>query len=205
LPGGLLKNIISHGIGKIAEYLQEEDVTVLAHAFTSRFLEDIGEAGIVDELRVIISSNRRITAYFTFSSQMSPSVQQFRVYGPKNSLIADYRHQTLIRIPRNYTSYLNQFIPPLFEGKQHIANGLNNIRRFLRRDFHSESGIHTLISSFYRSLREDSPLPVPYRDILLTSRIMEEIFRQIQSAAPGKPKEPNELPFSRIEVIRRGE
>jgi predicted dehydrogenase len=201
LPGGLLQNIISHGIGKIAEFLQEEDVTVLSHAFTSRLLEDMGETGIVDELRVIISSPRRTTAYFTFSSQMSPMAHQFRVYGPKNSLVADYNHQTLIRIPRHYTSYLNQFIPPFTEGRQYIAGGVNNIRKFLKRDFHSEAGIYNLISSFYRSIREDSPLPIPYPDILLTSRIMEEIFRQIECSAQGKSKGPNELSLKK-EALR---
>lgn len=192
LPGGLLHNIISHGIGKIVEYLQDDTVTVLAHAFTSEFLKGIGEADIIDELRVIISDNCRTTAYFTFSSQMSPPLHQFRVYGQKHSLIADLDHQTLIKIPQNLTSYLNQFVPPFTEGTQYFVRGLHNMRRFLERDFHAESGIHSLISLFYRSIREGSPLPIPYRDILLTSKIMDEILRQIphtvrtESAPKGK-------------------
>ena len=187
LPGGLLQNIISHGIGKISEYLQDENVTVLAHGFTSRFLESIGESGIIDELRVIISDSHRITAYFTFSSQIGPALHQFRVYGPRKSLIADHDHQTLIRVSRNYKSYLNQFIPPFSDGKQHIANGLHNIRRFLKRDFHAESGIYTLIKSFYRSINENTTLPIPYRDIQLTSRIMDEIFNQVKHKVPDVP------------------
>ena len=35
-----------------------------------------------------------------------------------------------------------------------------------------------LIESFYRSIIEDRPLPIPYREILLTSRIMDSIFRK---------------------------
>ncbi len=184
LPGGLLQNIISHGIGKIVEYLQDEKVTVLARGFTSRFLESIDEKDILDELRIIISDGQRTTAYFTFSSQISPALHQFRVYGPKNSLIADHEHQTLIRVQKQrYKSYLNQFISPFAYGKQHFANGYRNIRRFLRNDFHSESGIHFLIKSFYQSLKENTPLPIPYRDILLTSRIMDDVFLQIGSGA----------------------
>ncbi len=184
LPGGLLQNIISHGIGKIAEYLQDSDVTVLAHSFTSRFLEGIGEDRIIDELRVIISDGHRTTAYFTFSSQIAPVLHQFRVFGPKRSLIADYSHQTLIKVPRGQTSYLDQFLPPFAEGKQHIRAGLRNIRKFLKHDLHSDSGIHSLISSFYRSIQENAPLPIPYRDILRTACIMDEIFRQIPHAVP---------------------
>lgn len=180
LPGGLLQNIISHGIGKIVEHLQDETVTVLACAFTSHFLEDIGETGIFDELRVIISDGHRTTAYFTFSSQISPALHQFTVYGPVNSLIADHEHQTLIKAPgKSYKSYLNQFIPPFRDAKQYFVNGCGNISRFLRNEFHAESAIHFLISAFYRSLTENTPLPIPYRDILLTARIIDEIFSQI--------------------------
>ena len=187
LPGGLLQNIISHGVGKIAEYLQDENVTVVAHGSTSRFLEDIGEKGIVDELRVMISDSHRTTAYFTFSSQIGPALHQFRLYGPRKSLIADHEHQTLIKVSKNYKSYLNQFIPPFVDGRQFVANGCRNIRRFLRRDFHAESGIHFLIGSFYRSLAENTPLPVPYRDILITSRIIDLTLEQLGSAVSSPP------------------
>ncbi len=180
LPGGLLQNIISHGLGKIVEYLPGQSVTVSAHGFTSRFLERIGENGIIDELRVVISDSELTTAYFTFSSQISPALHQFRIYGPENSLVADYEHQTLIRVPKkSYKSYLNQFISPLVDGKQYIANGCHNIRRFLKKEFHAESGMYVLISKFYKSLIENAPLPIPYEDILLTSHIMDEIFDQI--------------------------
>jgi predicted dehydrogenase len=180
LPGGLLQNIISHGIGKIVEYLRGDRVNVLAHGFTSRFLESIGEAEIVDEVRVILSDSHKTTAYFTFSSQMSPALHQFKVYGPKNSLIADHEHQTLIKVPKkSYKSYLNQFIPPFVDAKQYIDNGGRNISRFLRNDFHAESGMRYLMRSFYKSVKENSPVPVPARDILLTSQIADEIFRQI--------------------------
>jgi len=181
LPGGLLQNIISHGIGKIVEYLPDEQVSVFATGFTSRFLESIGETGIVDELRVIIHDSQDTTAYFSFSSQIGPALHQFRVYGPKNSLIADYDHQTLIVMPqKRYKSYMNQFIPPFSDARQHFANGCRNIKRFMRREFHAESGLYFLIKAFYSCLIENRPLPISYRDILLTSRIMDSIFTQVK-------------------------
>ena len=36
-----------------------------------------------------------------------------------------------------------------------------------------------LIERYYDSIRLDSPLPIPYREILLTASIMDEIFAQI--------------------------
>ena len=36
-----------------------------------------------------------------------------------------------------------------------------------------------LIETFYRSIVEDTPVPIPYREILLTAKIMDTIFAQL--------------------------
>jgi metal-dependent HD superfamily phosphatase/phosphodiesterase len=36
-----------------------------------------------------------------------------------------------------------------------------------------------LIERFYNGISKGAPLPIPYREILLTARIMDEIFSQI--------------------------
>ena len=81
LPGKLLQNIISHGIARIAEFLIGDAPHVIAYGFASPLLKSINEGEIVDELRVIICEEERTTAYFTFSSQMRPSIHEFRIYG----------------------------------------------------------------------------------------------------------------------------
>ncbi len=48
-----------------------------------------------------------------------------------------------------------------------------------------KSGMKYLIESFYRSIREGTPPPIPYREILLTARIMDAIFEQIARREPG--------------------
>src|SRR5207244_8951861 len=72
LPGKLLHNIISHGIARIAEFLNSESPRVMAYGFSISLLKRLGETEIIDELRVIISEEDRTSAYFTFSSQMRP-------------------------------------------------------------------------------------------------------------------------------------
>jgi len=184
LPGGLLQNIISHGISKVAEFLESDSPTVVAHGFTSSLLKSIGETDIIDELRVIISDNQAVTAYFTFSSQMRPVLHQLRVYGPHNALIIDDDQQTVIKLKGSrYKSYLEQFIPPWAYTEQYLANFVHNVGKFLKADFHMDHGMRFLIDSFYRSISEDSPPPIPYREILLTSRIMDDIFCQLKSAS----------------------
>src|SRR5882724_5690559 len=63
LPGGLLQNVISHGISKIAEFLTGDSPAVLAYGFTSPLLRSIGETEIDDELPVIRMKGSRYKSY----------------------------------------------------------------------------------------------------------------------------------------------
>jgi predicted dehydrogenase len=183
LPGALLQNIISHGISKIAEFLAGDNLTVIAHGFSSPFLKSIGRGDIIDEVRVIIRDEDSTTAYFTFSSQITPTLNQFRLYGPKNSLIVDDDHQILIKInDKEYKSYLRYFLPPFQYANQYIGNFGHNFNKFLKKDFHlpNDSALKTLIAKFYDSITQNAPLPISYREILLTSKIMDGIFEQVK-------------------------
>ncbi len=183
LPGSLLQNIISHGISKVAEFLTGDSPTVIAHGFTSPFLKTIGERDIVDEVRVIIRDEDSTTAYFTFSSQIKPVPHQFRLYGTKNSLIVDDDHQVLIKAGnREYKSYLRYFVPPVEYAKQYLGNLSNNVGKFMKKEFHlpNDAALKRLIESFYNSVADNAPLPLSYREILLTSRIMDDIFAQVK-------------------------
>jgi hypothetical protein len=188
LPGKLSQNIISHGIARIAEFLTTSAPQVIAHGFTSPLLKQINEHGIVDELRVIISEEERTTAYFTFSTQMKPAIHEFRIYGPQNGLILDQDHEILIKIRgEKFKSYADKFIPPVVLAKQCIENLTANAWLFLKRDFHMDSGMQYLIRSFYRSILENAPVPIPYREILLTARIMDSIFAMLAASESPSP------------------
>ncbi len=183
LPGKLLHNIISHGIARIAEFLTSDDPQVVARGFSSSVLKGIGETEIVDELRVMVFEGERTTAYFTFSSQMKPTLHEFRVYGSKNGLILDQNHEVVLRLRgAKFKSYADTFIPPVQFARQHLQNLLQNAKLFLRRDFQMDSGMKYLIESFYRSIREGTPIPISYREIILTARIMDAIFDQVCAA-----------------------
>lgn len=183
LPGKLLHNIISHGIARIAEFLTGESPRVIAYGYASPLLRSMGETEIVDELRVIISDEDRATAYFTFSSQMRPMLHVFRIYGPKNGLALDQDQETLIKLRGGrYKSYAEKFIPPTAIAAQNLRNLGTNFRTFLRNDFQMKSGMKCLIESFYRSIAEGAPDPIPPREILLTAKIMEDIFGALNAA-----------------------
>jgi predicted dehydrogenase len=192
LPGKLLHNVISHGVARIAEFLTGDQPQVIAHGFVSPRLAAMGEREIVDELRVIIRDEDSRTASFTFSSRLRPTLHQFRIYGPKGGLLLDQDQETLIQIRgARFKSYGEKFVPPVTLAAQHLGNAFRNVGAFLARDFHMKSGMKYLIESFYRSIVDSRPVPIPYREIVLTARIMDTIFDQIdagQSQAASMPR-----------------
>ena len=182
LPGSLLQNIISHGVGKIVEFLSGEKPLVIANGFTSHVLRRLGQEDIVDEVRVLVRDDEDTTAYFTFSTQIQPSLHQFRVCGPQKSLIADDDNQVLIKLRANdYKSYVPYFVGPVKIGSQYFENLARNTWEFLKGDFHlpADTGLRRLMEKFYSAISLGDPLPISYRDILLTSRIMDDIFAQV--------------------------
>jgi predicted dehydrogenase len=186
LPGKLLQNVISHGIARIAEFLGTESPRVMAYGFISPFLKSMGETEIIDELRVVIEEEERITAYFTFSSQMRPAIHQLRVYGTKNGLILDQDHETLTALRgERFKSYAEKFIPPMIFARQYLSNLTTNMGTFLAGDFHMKSGMKYLIEAFYRSVVDGTPPPIPYSEILRTAKIMEAIFDQLGQSPAG--------------------
>ena len=191
LPGSLLQNVISHGICRIAEFLSGDDATVIARGFTSPLLHGMGQHDIVDEVRALIRDQDGMTAYFTFSSQFSPAPHQLRLYGPKNSLFLDDDHQIVIKVHgKEYRSYLNFLVPPLDLAKQYLQNFACNCWGIFSGRFHlpNDSGLATLIRSFYDSIEGKSPPCFSNREILLTARIMDHIIAQTGIRRPSNPE-----------------
>jgi predicted dehydrogenase len=179
LPGQLFQNIISHGLAKLTEFLDDELVEIVATAHQSEQLRSLGAGDVLDELRVLIRDKMGTTALFCFSTQIK-GLNQLRIYGPANSMIADIITGSLIRNGNHsYKSYLTYFIPPLKTAREHFRNARMNVVNFLRRRLYQDFGMKELIERFYNSIRLSDPLPIPYREIILTARIMDEIFAQI--------------------------
>jgi predicted dehydrogenase len=179
LPGQLLHNLISHGIAKLAEFLDEELTEIVATAHQSDQLRSLGAQEVMDELRVLMRDGSSTTAFFCFSTQ-TKGLNQLRIYGPAGSITADMTCGSLVR-NRNgsYKSYLTYFIPPVRNAQEHFRNGVRNVSNFVRQRLYQDFGMKELIERFYNSIRLDTPVPIPYREIILTSRIMDEIFAQI--------------------------
>jgi predicted dehydrogenase len=182
LPGGLVQNIISHGICRVAEFMKSDRPEVLTMGFTSPLLRSLGETHMVDELRVMVRDDST-TAFFTFSSQMRPQTAQLRLFGPRNGLLLDDNHHTLVKLEgKKYKSYLENFIPPAKLSFDLIANSVANVRSFVTGRLNMNEGIRALIERFHQSVARDTEPPISYREILLTSQIMDKILEQLGRA-----------------------
>lgn len=182
LPGQLFHNIISHGIAKLAEFLDDELTEVVATASQSEQLRRLGADEVLDELRVFIQDRNGVTALFCFSTQIK-GLNLLRLYGPAGSITADIITGSVVRNEsRAYKSYLTYFIPPLKSAVEQLRNARLNLTNFVRTRLYQDFGMKELIERFYNSIRKGDPLPIPYREIILTARIMDEIFAQIYPA-----------------------
>jgi hypothetical protein len=109
----LLHNIISHGIAKLAEFLDDDLVEIVATAHQSERLKNLGAPEVLDELRVLFRDKSGTTAFFCFSTQVK-GLNELRIYGPANSVTVVITTGSLTRKQsRADKSFLTSFIPPL--------------------------------------------------------------------------------------------
>jgi predicted dehydrogenase len=180
LPGRLLHNVISHGIARLVEFLDDDLSDIVARAHQSVKLQTLHGEEVFDELRVLIRDVSGTTAFFCFSTQIKPGLSQFRICGPRNSIVVDQTSGSVIQNKkRNNKSYLTYFVPPLLNAREHLRNAGRNIVDFAGRKLYQDSGMTELIRQFYKSISLTTAPPIPYREIVLTARIMDEIFAQI--------------------------
>jgi hypothetical protein len=135
----------------------------------------------VDEVRAVIHDSNNTTAYLTFSTQIGPKVDQFRIWGPKNSIFLDNTHRMIVKLEASgLKSFLRYFFGPSIMAKEYFRNTWQNIFKFIKSDFHETYGMKTLIEKFYNSVKKNTPPPIPYKEIIRTARIMDAIFEQIK-------------------------
>ncbi len=104
--------LISHGIAKLAEFLDDDLVEIVALAHQSPQLRNLGGQEVMDELRVLLRDRTGTTAFFCFTTQLRPGLNELRICGLANSLVVDHASGSLVRHEnRSCKSYLTYFRP----------------------------------------------------------------------------------------------
>jgi predicted dehydrogenase len=161
----------------MAEFLSGEMTEVIVSTQQSARLRSLGGQEVQDEMRVMLRDARGTTAWFSFSTQIKPGLNQFRVYGPAGSITVDLTSGSVLRhVGKSYKSYLTFLVPPLNAAREHLANAGRNALAILRWRLHQDSGMKELIERFHRSITDQGPPPIAYREIVLTARIMDAMF-----------------------------
>lgn len=179
LPGKLFQNIIDHAINKITPFLPDENVEIVARAYRRRRLNEDHTDGVLDELRVMILGSG-ISSYVTFCSHARPVGHFMRVYGTKNTAHIDYTFRSML-VEGNQTvpSAFGRLLPPFKSSWQSLRQATRNAREFAGSRFQFFAGMNRLLSLFYDSILHDTPVPIPYPEILRVSQIMDQICAQV--------------------------
>jgi len=188
LRGKLFHNIIDHPLNKIVEFLadDEPDVHAVAYSLRPGRFGDVRD-DMQDELRVLLRGTR-LSAYCTFSAHIRPMGQCVRVHGTKASIAVDYQIRTVtpepaVRLP----SAIGRILPAFAQARAFLGEGARNVRRFARSDFHYFAGLQEQLRRFYDACDGGGEVPIPYRDIIRVSWIMDEIWRQLAMTNAARP------------------
>lgn len=185
LPGKLLHNNLDHLLNKVVEFIDDDAPGIHVAGYrrrTERFFD--ARDDFFDELRVLVAGEQT-SAYVTFSAHAQPAGHFARIYGTRNTMHVDYvaRSVTLESAP-SALGALSRAVLPLAQARQQIRAGLRNLADFARSEFHYFAGLRRLIGLFYASIVDDTPPPIPYRDILRITAMTDEIIRQLPQASP---------------------
>jgi len=181
LPGKLFQNNINHVLHKVLEHVHDEKpvVRAIARRRSQTHFADVRDQ-LMEELRVIVAG-KRTTGYATFSSNVSPVRHYSRIFGTRSTITLDYGLRTLV-FDRAETlpSAIGRLLPPFAQSREHSREGFRNILRFARADFHFFAGMRALFERLYDAARAGGDPPIPYREILRITAVMDEIFVQIR-------------------------
>jgi hypothetical protein len=71
-------------------------------------------------------------------------------------------------------------LPSVLGAREHLANAWRNFRGIWKQQIYQDSGMTALVARFHDAVANSGPPPIPYREVLLTARLMDEIFAQMR-------------------------
>jgi predicted dehydrogenase len=177
LPGKLVHNVVDHILNKVAEFVTEE-ATVHARAWQCESYRH--PASMPDELRLMLF-DANASAFATFTSHARPIGHFLNVYGTKKTARLDFETGTIaLTSTTALPGALGRLSRTFGEGLQYLRQGTQNVLRFVRGEYHSLAGLNFLIDAFYDSIRQDGPVPIPYRDMLKVASLTDDVFAQLR-------------------------
>jgi predicted dehydrogenase len=176
LPAKLIHNVGDHIFNKIAEFLPGEEPAIEAMIWPGD--STLSQEDIPTEMRVLVKDGST-SATAIFSSGIRPVLHQFQVFGTNGSLSLDFTSGILCanRGPR-VRGVIGSLLSGYSDALRRFTYVNTNATRLTKGQFGYFSGLQFLFRSFYQSIRQDSPPPIPYDLIFRVSNLMDRVFSQ---------------------------
>ena len=187
LPGKLFQNMMDHIFNRILPLMGEEKVSVSAFAYKRRAANrGDGTDAMLDELRVVLRCGG-VSGYGSLCSHARPVANTLKVYGTKNTVEVDFNNRTVVLAgSQRYPSAVGRLIPSFQMASRYFKQGMGNVGKFRRSEFHYFAGMSTLLGLFYEAIRTGGELPISYAEMLRVARIMDEVILRVYPVSGGE-------------------
>lgn len=177
LRGKLVHNNLDHLLSLLLDFMGEDSVPMNVLAWQA---DVSGYVDMVDEVRFVLKG-RSTSAQVSFSCRARPVGHFLTVVGTKNTLRLNVGNQILTcdttsRLP----GLAGRLAASLSQMQQLASISFKNVSRLLHSDFQSLPGFQYLLQAFYRSIDDDSEVPIPYEHILRVSTWMDQIISNLR-------------------------
>jgi len=177
LPGRIFHNVLDHLINKISLFMPDSDPQIVTLDYRLRPATGHDRLALItDELRFLMRGER-VSGYGMVSSHARPVAHMARVYGTKNTAHVDFLRRTVVveqasKIP----SALGRLHWAYSHAKSYRRCVYDNLKQFVRAEFHAFQGMRYLIHEFYDAIRDIGPLPISYAEMLRVSSLVDAVI-----------------------------
>ncbi len=174
LPGGIFQNLAPHPVYLLLAFLDPPKTLHAVAQKTGRV-----PTSFADELRVLVTADNGLGC-FMVSLSIQPFMKYVHVYGTEGTIRVNLttNSMTLAR-NRELPRALARGMLGIDEATQLMKGTVGNALKVATGRLRSYPGLGVLISEFYRSIREDGPVPVDGEAGREVVRVLDLVWEQI--------------------------
>jgi predicted dehydrogenase len=183
LPGKIFHNVLDHLINKITPFMPDEQPEIVALDY--RLRPDSGDIrldSIMDELRFFMRGSR-VSASGLVSSHARPVGHSLRVYGTLATAHVDFfRRTVVVDTPQKIPSAIGRLLWAYSQARSYRRCVTDNLKQFLRAEFHAFEGMRRLLNAFYRSIIDSTLEPIDYGEMLRVCKLIDQLLAKLQQS-----------------------
>jgi len=182
MPGSLYQNFIFHPISLLLDVIGKASIKSVQAKY-NRIVPHMK----TDELHVTFENNTMLGA-LSLSMAVSPKYFVLNVYGTRGTLRIDFLAKYLLldkpmgKLPET----LNRSVMALKHSKALFSAGLQIALMRVFGKYKLYQGNETLIRFFYKSILDETPMPIAPEEGVRSMELMDEIWKQLPHKNGGQ-------------------